>query len=539
MAQDRKVFVGGVPQDLNQDDLYAIFSEYAGVKKAWLQKCRATDDNNGTNNPPQNHRGFGFVIFHDPNAIEELLGGSPSRFIVLRSGAKLEVKRALSSSKMSGVGNRADAPQDSPPFVWPVGGSHGPPMAQHQLRPVADPASRHRQGAIAPPPHARQASLSWSSQDGSVLSQLSLMPNSTPAYPNADLRGKAVGSSVQGLMPPGAKGPLTTDKGGRGVLLAADGTADASARWLGKNERSGAPLSYGVVSPVQPQPMLSQGLLCPPGQALAPIPVGTRQGGSGRGSLREAIVSFYQEHRPDKLVEQDFLDSICSYYKDREGELNDSLLRKYGAGLTVNQGAMPNERRTPRQGVPSPAMSPLMNPQPSPTVPITNDAASLANDHYVQLVAGRGQGIDPMYIRQLPDPSWLQLGLQQHGQQMTRPPMPQQAPPPQPGSMGGSATAMAWMEAMSGLGSPGPYPSAAPELAGYASGASVPSALAEMAAGAEVATAGAGSRQTSGGVGPTGEDVSLERDVQDGSLPQGDDDDFDISVQVAEAIVGC
>ena len=33
-----QVFVGGVPQDLNQDDLYAIFSEYAGVKKAWLQK---------------------------------------------------------------------------------------------------------------------------------------------------------------------------------------------------------------------------------------------------------------------------------------------------------------------------------------------------------------------------------------------------------------------------------------------------------------------------------------------------------------------
>ncbi len=30
--------MGGVPQDLNQDDLYAIFSEYAGVKKAWLQK---------------------------------------------------------------------------------------------------------------------------------------------------------------------------------------------------------------------------------------------------------------------------------------------------------------------------------------------------------------------------------------------------------------------------------------------------------------------------------------------------------------------
>jgi len=98
MAQDRKVFVGGVPQDLNQDDLYAIFSEYSVVKKAWLQSCRSTD----AGCPAQNHRGFGFVIFHDSHAINELLGGSPSRFVVLRNGAKLEVKRALSSNKIGG-----------------------------------------------------------------------------------------------------------------------------------------------------------------------------------------------------------------------------------------------------------------------------------------------------------------------------------------------------------------------------------------------------------------------------------------------------
>jgi len=98
MTQERKVFVGGVPQDLNQDDLYATFSAYAGVKKAWLQKCRSTDDNSC---PPQNHRGFGFVIFHDPRAIDELLGGSVSRFISLRNGHQVEVKRAMSSVKIS------------------------------------------------------------------------------------------------------------------------------------------------------------------------------------------------------------------------------------------------------------------------------------------------------------------------------------------------------------------------------------------------------------------------------------------------------
>lgn len=98
-AQDRKVFVGGVPQDLGQDDLYAIFSEYAGVKKAWLQKCRTTN----TSGPcaPQNHRGFGFIIFHEAAAVEKLLGNRFSRFIVLRTGRRLEVKRALSSNKIT------------------------------------------------------------------------------------------------------------------------------------------------------------------------------------------------------------------------------------------------------------------------------------------------------------------------------------------------------------------------------------------------------------------------------------------------------
>lgn len=41
-------------------------------------------------NGQQNHRGFGFVIFHDALAIDELLGSAASRFIVLRNGTKLE-----------------------------------------------------------------------------------------------------------------------------------------------------------------------------------------------------------------------------------------------------------------------------------------------------------------------------------------------------------------------------------------------------------------------------------------------------------------
>jgi len=95
-SQVRKVFVGGVPQDMTQDDLYTIFSEYGCVKKAWLQRYRA----NGTasSNPPHNHRGFGFLIFYDGSSVEQLLGDNFSRFIVLKDGRKVEVKRAVNSN---------------------------------------------------------------------------------------------------------------------------------------------------------------------------------------------------------------------------------------------------------------------------------------------------------------------------------------------------------------------------------------------------------------------------------------------------------
>lgn len=100
--QLRKVFVGGIPQDMGQDDLYTVFSEFAGVKKAWLQRHR----NHGSPNsrPPQNHRGFGFVIFYDSNAVDQLLGNNPARFIVLKDGRKLEVKRAVSNTDMTNDG---------------------------------------------------------------------------------------------------------------------------------------------------------------------------------------------------------------------------------------------------------------------------------------------------------------------------------------------------------------------------------------------------------------------------------------------------
>lgn len=97
--QAGKVFVGGVPQDMSQDDLYNIFSEYGGVKKAWLQSYRTAGRINQS--PPHNHRGFGFVIFYDGSSVDVLLGKNYSRYLQLQDG-RLEVKRAVPSSDLPG-----------------------------------------------------------------------------------------------------------------------------------------------------------------------------------------------------------------------------------------------------------------------------------------------------------------------------------------------------------------------------------------------------------------------------------------------------
>lgn len=114
-SQSRKVFVGGVPQEMGQDDLYRFFNEHAPVKKAWLQKYRAAS----TANPSNNHRGFGFVIFMEAKAVDDLLGPNQSRFFYPPGGGKLEVKRAVSSSDMQNEEptGKAEKPQQSIPSV--------------------------------------------------------------------------------------------------------------------------------------------------------------------------------------------------------------------------------------------------------------------------------------------------------------------------------------------------------------------------------------------------------------------------------------
>jgi hypothetical protein len=103
--QTRKVFVGGVPQSIDQNGLYKMFAKTGKVKKAWLQMFHP----NGSEGAGSKHRGFGFVIFADESAVEDLLGKDFSKVIYFGEGIRLEVKRAIGKTVVSSKSFDANA----------------------------------------------------------------------------------------------------------------------------------------------------------------------------------------------------------------------------------------------------------------------------------------------------------------------------------------------------------------------------------------------------------------------------------------------
>mmetsp|Transcript_42198 Transcript_42198/g.78973 ORF Transcript_42198/g.78973 Transcript_42198/m.78973 type:complete len:405 (-) Transcript_42198:154-1368(-) len=105
--QERKVFVGGIPQYMGQSDLYKMFNKFAKVKKAWLQLMHF---DSRTRQVPtmKKHRGFGFVIFCEKCAVDRLLGDAFSRMISLDENVQVEIKRA--------VGKMGTAPATPDPY---------------------------------------------------------------------------------------------------------------------------------------------------------------------------------------------------------------------------------------------------------------------------------------------------------------------------------------------------------------------------------------------------------------------------------------
>lgn len=120
--QRNKIFVGGVPQEFSQEDLRKLFSQFAPVKRAWVQQHK-NKRSSTERSPPQNHRGFGWVVFQEnkekkdkkeqrafpnelddegklPTYVDKLIGNQTSMFIGLPGGGQVEIKRAKDAQEM-------------------------------------------------------------------------------------------------------------------------------------------------------------------------------------------------------------------------------------------------------------------------------------------------------------------------------------------------------------------------------------------------------------------------------------------------------
>mmetsp|Transcript_54234 Transcript_54234/g.96966 ORF Transcript_54234/g.96966 Transcript_54234/m.96966 type:complete len:534 (+) Transcript_54234:156-1757(+) len=142
-AQVRKIFVGAIPQDMTQEDLFEYFkNEVAPVKKAWLQHHHTQPGNQTP--APHNHRGFGFVIFHDSAVVDELMGNESSRFLQLKDGRTLDVKRALCSNDIAEKpSNQVDKQQSQP--LQQDNKSQSQKQEQQEQKPQLQQQQHHQQ----------------------------------------------------------------------------------------------------------------------------------------------------------------------------------------------------------------------------------------------------------------------------------------------------------------------------------------------------------------------------------------------------------
>jgi len=99
--QARKVFVGGIPQAIDQNGLYRMLSKVGKVKKAWLQLFHNDRSSKDQTSTAKKHRGFGFVIFYERQSIDELLGDEFSRFVCFDGDLKLEIKRSIGKTTVT------------------------------------------------------------------------------------------------------------------------------------------------------------------------------------------------------------------------------------------------------------------------------------------------------------------------------------------------------------------------------------------------------------------------------------------------------
>ncbi|EER16950.1 conserved hypothetical protein [Perkinsus marinus ATCC 50983] len=97
-AEDRKIFMGGLPQELDKEYIDAYFSQFGEIEDSIVMMDRVTGRS----------RGFGFITFLHPQDMETCLANSPH---VLMEKV-IDVKRAADGKKpYSSAGNAGPAPR--------------------------------------------------------------------------------------------------------------------------------------------------------------------------------------------------------------------------------------------------------------------------------------------------------------------------------------------------------------------------------------------------------------------------------------------
>ncbi|KPP57649.1 heterogeneous nuclear ribonucleoprotein A0-like, partial [Scleropages formosus] len=92
LAKVKKIFVGGIKDDVEEENLREYFSQFGAIEKAEVISDKQTGKK----------RGFGFVYFEDND--------SADKAVVLKfhtiNGHKVEVKKALTKQEMQAAGAR-------------------------------------------------------------------------------------------------------------------------------------------------------------------------------------------------------------------------------------------------------------------------------------------------------------------------------------------------------------------------------------------------------------------------------------------------
>lgn len=100
-ATVKKVFVGGIKEDIEEDEIRTYFEDFGTVTDVAI----VTERGSGK------RRGFGFVTFDDYDAVDKVVLKKGSLFL---GGKRLDVKKALSKEEMAEIEARKERRGDGP-----------------------------------------------------------------------------------------------------------------------------------------------------------------------------------------------------------------------------------------------------------------------------------------------------------------------------------------------------------------------------------------------------------------------------------------